>query len=99
MGTALHLLFNANIYSANHVAITGDTVKMICINMVKKSVTVKVGRLLVMDKLVLVFQKLLIYGNFYAQPTLGFRENGLKKRISNEKQQKSLDQRRMVRLV
>ncbi len=32
------------------------------------------------DGLVWVFQKLLIYWDFHAQPSLGFRENGPKKR-------------------
>ncbi len=32
------------------------------------------------DGLVWVFQKLLIYWDFHAQPSLGFTENGLKKR-------------------
>ncbi len=36
--------------------------------------------LLVPDVLVWVFQKLLIYWDFHAQPSLGFTENGLKKR-------------------
>ncbi len=36
--------------------------------------------LLVPDGLVWVFQKLLIYWDFHAQPSLGFTENGLKKR-------------------
>ncbi len=35
---------------------------------------------LVPDGLVWVFQKLLIYWDFHAQPSLGFTENGLKKR-------------------
>ncbi len=36
--------------------------------------------LLVPDSLVWVFQKLLIYWDFHAQPSLGFTENGPKKR-------------------
>ncbi len=36
--------------------------------------------LLVPDGLVWVFQKLLIYWDFLTQPSLGFTENGLKKR-------------------
>ncbi len=36
-------------------------------------------RLLVADGLVWVFQKLLIYWDFQAQPSLGFTENGQKK--------------------
>ncbi len=32
------------------------------------------------DRLVCVFQKLLIYWDFHAQPYLGFTENGPKKR-------------------
>ncbi len=32
------------------------------------------------DGLVWVFQKLLIYWDFHTQPSLGFTENGLKKR-------------------
>ncbi len=36
--------------------------------------------LLVPDGLVWVFQKLLIYWDFHTQPSLGFTENGLKKR-------------------
>ncbi len=32
------------------------------------------------DALVCVFQKLLIYWDFHTQPSLGFTENGLKKR-------------------
>ncbi len=38
------------------------------------------GMLLVPDGLVWVFQKLLIYWDFHAQPSLGFTENGMKKR-------------------
>ncbi len=41
---------------------------------------VNVEWLLVPDGLVWVFQKLLIYWDFHAQPSLGFTENGLKKR-------------------
>ncbi len=37
------------------------------------------GMLLVPDGLVWLFQKLLIYWDFHAQPSLGFTENGLKK--------------------
>ncbi len=36
--------------------------------------------LLVPDGLVWVFQKLLIYWDFHAQPSLGFKENDPKKR-------------------
>ncbi len=36
--------------------------------------------LLVPDGLLWVFQKLLIYWDFHPQPSLGFTENGLKKR-------------------
>ncbi len=42
--------------------------------------TLNVEWLLVPDGLVRVFQKLLIYRDFHAQPSLGFTENGLKKR-------------------
>ncbi len=56
------------------------------------------------ERLVWVFQKLLIYWDFHAQPSLGFTENGHK--ISSERQlwgRKCLvdvrDQRRMGRLV
>ncbi len=37
--------------------------------------------LLVPDGLVWVFKNLLIYWDFHAQPSLGFMENGPKKRI------------------
>ncbi len=39
-----------------------------------------VGWLLVPDGLVWVFHKLLIYWDFHTQPSLGFTENGPKKR-------------------
>ncbi len=62
--------------------------------------------LLVPDGLVWVFQKLLIYWDFHAQPSLGFTENGQKQKISSERQlcgQKCLvdfrGQRGMGRLV
>ncbi len=42
--------------------------------------TLKVEWLLVPDGLVRVFQTLLIYWDFHAQPSLGFTENGPKKR-------------------
>ncbi len=42
--------------------------------------TLNVEWLLVSDGLVWVFQKLLIYWDFHAQPSLGFTENGPKKR-------------------
>ncbi len=42
--------------------------------------TLNVEWLLVPDGLVWVFQKLLIYWDFHSQPSLGFTENGLKKR-------------------
>ncbi len=42
--------------------------------------TLNVEWLLVPYGLVVVFQKLLIYWDFHAQPTLGFTENGPKKR-------------------
>ncbi len=42
--------------------------------------TFNVEWLLVPDGLVLVFQKLLIYWDFHAQLSLGFTENGPKKR-------------------
>ncbi len=42
--------------------------------------------LLVPDELVWVFKKLLIYWDFHTQPSLGFTENGLKKKISSERQ-------------
>ncbi len=58
------------------------------------------------DGLVWVFQKLLIYWDFHTQPSLGFTENDLKKKISSEQQLcgwKCLvdvrGQRRMCRLV
>ncbi len=61
--------------------------------------------LLVPDGLVWVFQKLLIYWDFHAQPSLGFTENGLKKRkypVSGSGWKCLVDvrgQRRMGRLV
>ncbi len=42
--------------------------------------TLNVEWLLVPDGLVGVFKKLLIYLDFHAQPSLGFAENGPKKR-------------------
>ncbi len=42
--------------------------------------TLNVEWLLVPDGLVWVFKKLLIYCDFHAQQSLGFTENGLKKR-------------------
>ncbi len=42
--------------------------------------TLNVEWLLVPDGLVGVFKKLLIYWDFHAQPSLGFTENGQKKR-------------------
>ncbi len=42
--------------------------------------TLNVEWLLVQDRLVLVFKKLLIYLDFHPQPSLGFTENGTKKR-------------------
>ncbi len=42
--------------------------------------TLNMGWLLVPDGLVWVFQKLLIYWDFHPQPSLGFTENGPKKR-------------------
>ncbi len=65
-------------------------------------VTLNVEWLLV----VWVFQKLLIYWDFHAQPSLGFTENGQKQKISSKQQlcgRKCLvdarGQRRMGRLV
>ncbi len=62
--------------------------------------------LLVPDELVWVFQKLLIYWDFHEQPSLGFTENGPKKRkypVSGSCGRKCLvdvrGQRRMGRLV
>ncbi len=62
--------------------------------------------LLVPDGPVWVFQKLLIFWDFHAQPSLGFTENGPKKKISSEQQlcgwKCIVDvrgQRRMSRLV
>ncbi len=61
---------------------------------------------LVPDGFIRVFQKLLIYWDFHTQPSLGFTENGPKKRKSSERQlwgRKCLvnvrGQRRMGRLV
>ena len=58
--------------------------------------------LLVADGLVRIFQKLLIYWDFHAQQSLGFTENGLKKRnypVSGFSLDDVRGQRRMGRLV
>ena len=69
--------------------------------------TLNVARLLVPDGLVRVFQKLLIYWDFHSQSSLGFTENGPKKRtfpvsgtsLGRKCLVDARGQRRMARLV